>query len=46
MPFADFVAGLVKRRLAGEPLPAVPTEPEFVAMYWPAGGWVVSFNGQ
>jgi Fic family protein len=24
-PFADFLAGLVKRRLAGEPLPAVPT---------------------
>jgi hypothetical protein len=24
VPFADFVAGLVKRRLAGEPLPAVP----------------------
>jgi len=23
-PFADFVAGLVERRLAGEPLPAVP----------------------
>jgi hypothetical protein len=23
-PFADFLAGLVKRRLAGEPLPAVP----------------------
>jgi Fic family protein len=23
-PFADFLAGLVKKRLAGEPLPAVP----------------------
>jgi Fic family protein len=23
-PFADFIAGLVKKRLAGEPLPAVP----------------------
>jgi Fic family protein len=23
-PFADFVAGLVEKRLAGEPLPAVP----------------------
>jgi len=23
-PFAGFLAGLVKRRLAGEPLPAVP----------------------
>jgi hypothetical protein len=24
MPFADFLAGLVRKRLAGEPLPAVP----------------------
>jgi len=24
-PFADFLASLVKKRLAGEPLPAVPT---------------------
>ncbi len=24
-PFADFIAGLVRKRLAGEPLPAVPT---------------------
>lgn len=23
-PFADFLAGLVKKRLAGEPLPTVP----------------------
>jgi hypothetical protein len=23
-PFAEFLAGLVKKRLAGEPLPAVP----------------------
>jgi hypothetical protein len=23
-PFADFLAGLVRKRLAGEPLPAVP----------------------
>jgi hypothetical protein len=23
-PFANFLAGLVKKRLAGEPLPAVP----------------------
>ena len=23
-PFADFLAALVKKRLAGEPLPAVP----------------------
>ena len=23
-PFADFVAGLVEKRLAGEPLPVVP----------------------
>ncbi|MGA8982628.1 MAG: Fic family protein, partial [Candidatus Acidiferrales bacterium] len=26
-PFADFVAGLVEKRLAGEPLPAVPKGP-------------------
>jgi hypothetical protein len=26
-PFADFLAGLVKKRLAGEPLPAVPINP-------------------
>jgi hypothetical protein len=24
-PFADFVAGLVEKRLAGEPLPPVPS---------------------
>jgi Fic family protein len=24
-PFADFIAGLVEKRLAGEPLPEVPT---------------------
>jgi len=24
VPFAEFLAGLVKKRLAGEPLPAVP----------------------
>ncbi len=24
VPFADFLAGLVQKRLAGEPLPAVP----------------------
>jgi hypothetical protein len=24
LPFTDFLAGLVKKRLAGEPLPAVP----------------------
>jgi hypothetical protein len=24
VPFADFLAGLVKKRPAGEPLPAVP----------------------
>jgi hypothetical protein len=23
-PFADFLAGLVRKRLAGEPVPAVP----------------------
>jgi Fic family protein len=27
VPFADFLGGIVKRRLAGEPLPAVPTAP-------------------
>jgi hypothetical protein len=27
VPFADFLAGLVKKRLAGEPLPAVPKAP-------------------
>jgi hypothetical protein len=26
-PFADFLAGLVRKRLAGEPLPAVPKAP-------------------
>jgi hypothetical protein len=24
VPFADFLAGLVRKRLTGEPLPAVP----------------------
>jgi Fic family protein len=24
VPFTDFLAGLIKKRLAGEPLPAVP----------------------
>ena len=27
VPFADFLASLVRRRLAGEPLPAVPKAP-------------------
>lgn len=27
-PFADFLAGLVEKRLAGEPLPAVPKAPQ------------------
>ena len=27
-PFADFLAGLVEKRLAGEPLPAVPKDPQ------------------